>query len=393
MTVFASIEDLRVESARRVPKAFQDYVENGAYTEATLDANRRDLSAILLRQHLTGGPATRDASGLFFGKPATIPVALAPTGLCGAIHARGELLAARAAKAFGVPYCLSTMAIASIEDVAKEVGGDFWFQLYPMKEQRINASLLDRAKAAGCPVLMLTIDAQVEGTRYADERNGLGVPPRLTAGNIWGILSHPRWAFGQLHSTHYTFGNLIGELDAKGGLGGLAEVVKQQFQPVIDAKLLDWVRARWDGKLIVKGILDEADAEAVIKAGADAIVVSNHGGRQLEGAQSTAAAFPRIRDAVAGRAELYADSGVRTGIDILRFLAMGAQGVFIGRAFMYGLGANGEAGVTRALEILKDELDRTMNQCGLADLSDLEQVIVPPSATSAADGSPAVHAA
>ncbi len=378
MKVFASIEDLRLEAQRRVPKALFEYVEGGSYTELTLAANRRDLDAIPLRQRLIGDITERSHAATMLGQPVSLPVALAPTGLCGAVHPRGEMLAARAAKDFGVPFCLSTMSIASIEDVAKEVGGDFWFQLYPMKEERINASLLARAKAACCKVLILTIDAQTEGIRYRDAHNGLGVPPKLTAANIWGVLSHPKWAFGQLRSPHYTFGNLIGEIDEGAGLAGLAEWVKKNFAPTIDVKLLNWVRAHWDGKLIVKGILDIADAKAAIAAGADATIVSNHGGRQLDGAMSTAAAFPQIRDAVGDAAELYVDSGIRTGMDILRFLGMGARACFIGRAYMYGLGADGQAGVTCALNILKDELDRSMALSGVSSAIVVDRDVILP---------------
>ena len=375
MTVYASIEDLRIEAKRRVPKSFFEYVEGGSYSEVTLAANRRDLDDVTLRQRLIGDVSERSQATTMLGQPVSMPLALAPTGLCGAIHARGEILAARAAKDFGVPFALSTMSIASIEDVAAEVGGDFWFQLYPMREERINASLLSRAKLAGCDVLILTIDAQTEGIRWRDAHNGLGVPPKLTATNIWGILSHPKWALEQLRSPHFTFGNLIGEIEGE-GLAALSEWVKENFAPTIDRALVDWVRAHWDGKLIVKGILDLDDAAAAVDAGADAIVVSNHGGRQLDGAASTVEAFPRIRDAVPSHVELYVDSGIRTGMDILRFLAMGARACLIGRAYMYGLGADGGAGVTCALDILKDELDRSMALSGVADIGQIDDSLI-----------------
>ncbi|MBA3896373.1 MAG: alpha-hydroxy-acid oxidizing protein [Sphingomonadaceae bacterium] len=375
MTVFASIEDLRLEAQRRVPKSFFEYVEGGSYTEVTLAANRRDLEAVVLRQRLIGDVAHRSQATTILGQRVSMPLALAPTGLCGAVHARGEMLAAHAAKDFGVPFALSTMSIASIEDVAAEVGGDFWFQLYPMREERINASLLSRAKLAGCKVLILTIDAQTEGIRWRDAHNGLGVPPKLTATNIWGVLSHPKWALEQLRTPHITFGNLIGEIDG-GGLAALSEWVKKNFAPTIDRALVDWVRAHWDGKLVIKGVLDLDDARTAVDAGADAIVVSNHGGRQLDGAASTVEAFPPIRDAVGDDVELYVDSGIRTGMDILRFLAMGARACLIGRAYMYGLGADGQAGVKCALDILKDELDRCMAMSDVADASRVERAVI-----------------
>lgn len=366
MKVFASIDDLRREAKRRIPKAFFEYIENGSFTQTTLTANRTDLDAVTLRQRLIGDFAERSLATTILGGSASLPIVLAPTGLCGAIHARGEILAAEAAKAAGVPFCLSTMSIASIEDVAAKVGGAFWFQLYPMKEERINISLLDRARKAGCEVLVVTIDAQTEGTRYRDAHNGLGVPPKLTAGNIWGALSHPRWSLGMLRSPHFTFGNLINELP-DGSLGNLAEAVKSAFEPVVDPALLRWIRDRWDGKLVIKGLLDPVDAIAACRAGADAIVVSNHGGRQLEGAPSSVAAFSRIRDVVPDGVEVYADSGIRTGIDVLRFLGLGAKACLIGRAYMYGLGAAGGYGVTCALDILRDELDRAMALTGIDD--------------------------
>ena len=375
MKVFASIEDLRQEAQRRIPKAFFEYLDCGSFAETTLAANRRDLDAVTLRQQLIGDVATRSLGTTILGTPSSLPLVLAPTGLCGAIRARGEILAARAAKAAGIPFALSTMSIASIEDVAAEVGGDFWFQLYPMREERINASLLARAHRAGCEVLVLTIDAQTEGTRYRDAHNGLGVPPKLTPGNLWGIASHPRWALAQLRSPHYTFGNLIGEVDG-GNLAELGEWVKANFAPTIDRALLDWVRTHWDGKLLVKGILNLSDAREAIAAGADAIVVSNHGGRQLDGALSTVAAFPAIRDAVGDQAELLVDGGVRTGADILRFLGLGARACLSGRAYMYGLGADGERGVRCAIEILRDELDRLMALSGVSNIGHIDRTII-----------------
>ena len=370
MTVFTNIEDLRVEASKRVPRPFFEYVENGSYDELTLRANRRDLDAIRFRQRVMLNVAERKHRGTMLGQPVAIPLALAPTGLCGAMCADGEIKAARAAQRFGVPFCLSTMSVASIEDVAKAVDQPFWFQLYLMKDRGISESLIKRAKAASCSALVLTMDLHVEGQRNRDVRNGLGIPPRLTPANIWSIVSHPGWALPMLRASEWTFGNLKGEVKNSQDLGQLAQWVKSQFDPSFDWHTIDWVRQRWGGKLIIKGILDPDDAKLAVKAGADAVLVSNHGGRQLDGAASTASQLPAIRDAIGGsKAELWADSGIRSGQDVLKFLAMGASACMIGRAYLYGLGANGEAGVTTALELIRDEIDVTMALTGLTDAS------------------------
>jgi L-lactate dehydrogenase (cytochrome) len=377
MTIYTNIEDLRVEASRRVPKPFFEYVENGSYDELTLRANRRDLDAIRFRQRVMLNVSQRKLGGTMLGKPVTIPLALAPTGLCGAMCADGEIKAARAAQRFGVPFCLSTMSVASIEDVAGAVGLPFWFQLYLMKDRGISESLIGRAKAAGCSALVLTMDLHVEGQRNRDVKNGLGIPPKLTPANIWSIVSHPRWALPMLNAREWTFGNLKGEVKNAGDLGELAEWVKSQFDPTFDWRTIDWVRERWGGKLIVKGVLDPEDAKLAVKAGADAVVVSNHGGRQLDGAPSTISQLPAIRDAIGGAAtELWADSGIRSGQDVLKFLALGASACMIGRAYLYGLGAAGEEGVTKALELIRDEMDVTMALTGLTDASTVPSSLV-----------------
>jgi len=384
MTVITHMGDLRDLARRRVPKAFFEYVENGAYNGLTLDANRRDLDAIMLRQRVMENVADRKLGVTMVGERAAIPVALAPTGLCGALCADGEIKAARAAEKFGVPFCLSTMSVASIEDVAASVARPFWFQLYLMKDRRISESLIDRAKRAGCSALVLTMDLHVEGFRYRDAINGLGIPPKLTPANIWGIVSHPRWALPMLRAQEWTFGNLKGEVKNSAHLGELAIWVKSQFDPAFDSRSIDWVRERWGGKLIVKGILDPEDARLAVKAGADAIVVSNHGGRQLDSTCSTALALPYVVEAVGSSdVEIYVDSGVRSGVDVLKFLGLGARACMAGRAYLYGLGAAGEAGVTKALELMRDELDVAMALTGLTDASR-----VPPSVILAPAPSP-----
>jgi L-lactate dehydrogenase (cytochrome) len=377
MTIYTCIEDLRVEAARRVPKPFFEYVENGSYDELTLRANRRDLDAIRFRQRVMLNVAERRHGGTMLGGPVTIPLALAPTGLCGALCANGEIKAARAARRFGVPFCLSTMSVDSIEDVAAAVEAPFWFQLYLMKDRKISESLIGRAKAAGCSALVLTMDLHVEGQRNRDVKNGLGIPPKLTPANIWSIVSRPRWALPMLRSREWTFGNLKGEVKNADDLGELAEWVKSQFDPTFDWHTIDWVRQRWGGKLIVKGILDPEDAKLAVKVGADAVLVSNHGGRQLDGAPSTASQLPAIRDAIGGaKAELWADSGIRSGQDVLKFLALGASACMIGRAYLYGLGAAGEDGVIKALELIRDEMDVTMALTGLTDASNVPSNLI-----------------
>jgi L-lactate dehydrogenase (cytochrome) len=363
----ACIADLQRLARRKVPRVFQDYVEAGSYDELTLRANRADLDALLFRQRVTLDVSGRELSKPILGRPAALPLGLAPTGLIGAVHVNGEIHAARAAENFGVPFCLSTMSICSIEDVAAATDKPFWFQLYLMKDRGFTQSLLDRAKDARCEALVLTMDLHVEGRRNADIHNGLNIPPRLTFSNAMDIILSPAWAFGMLGSKHYTFGNLKGHVKAS-DLSSLTEWVQDQFDPHFTDRDVEWVRSRWPGKLIVKGILDPNDAKAVAASGADAIVVSNHGGRQLDGTLSSAAAFPAVKQAV-DDVEVWFDSGIRSGLDVLKAMALGADACLIGRAFVFGLGAAGEAGVAKALEIIWDELDAAMALTGVRDIS------------------------
>jgi L-lactate dehydrogenase (cytochrome) len=371
----ASIEDLRERAHARVPKPFMDYMEAGSFAQITLRENRRDLDSIRFRERVMFDVSDRKLETTMLGHKVAMPVAIGPTGMCGAIWSNGEILSCRAAHAFGIPFSLSTNALLSIEDVASSVDRPFWFQLYLEKDRGFSKELLERAKKAGCPVLILTMDLHVEGTRYCDVRNGLGVPPKLTPANIWSIISHPHWAFAMLHSKRWSFGNYADKVKS-GNVKEMAELVKSQLDSSFDVKTLEWVRSLWPGKLIVKGIMDVEDAKMAVAAGADAILVSNHGGRQLDSAPSTASALSAIVDAVGDEVEVYVDSGVRSGLDVLKFLGLGARACFIGRAYLYGLGAYGQAGVTKALEILKDELSIAMALTGVTDVTRVPRNII-----------------
>ena len=371
----ASIEDLRRRAHARVPKPFMDYMEAGSFAQITLRENRRDLDSIRFRERVMFNVSDRKLETTMLGQKVAMPVAIGPTGMCGAIWSNGEILSCRAAHAFGIPFSLSTNALLSIEDVASSVDRPFWFQLYLEKDRGFSKELLERAKKAGCPVLILTMDLHVEGTRYCDVRNGLGVPPKLTPANIWSIISHPHWAFAMLHSKRWSFGNYADKVKS-GNVKEMAELVKSQLDSSFDVKTLEWVRSLWPGKLIVKGIMDVEDAKMAVAAGADAILVSNHGGRQLDSAPSTASALSAIVDAVGDEVEVYVDSGVRSGLDVLKFLGLGARACFIGRAYLYGLGAYGQAGVTKALEILKDELSIAMALTGVTDVTKVPRNII-----------------
>jgi L-lactate dehydrogenase (cytochrome) len=371
----ASIEDLRRRAHRRVPRPFMDYVESGSFSEITLRANRSDLDAIRFRERVMFDVSHRKLETTMLGEKVAMPLAIGPTGMCGAVWSNGEILSCRAAHDFGIPFSLSTNALLSIEDVASSVDKPFWFQLYLEKDRGFSKELIERARAARCPVLILTMDLHVEGTRYVDIRNGLGVPPRLTPANIWSIVSNPRWAFAMLHSKRWSFGNYAGKVKS-GNVSEMAELVKSQLDSSFDVKTLEWVRGLWPGKLIVKGILDPDDARMAVGAGADAILVSNHGGRQLDSAPSTARALAAIVDAIGDDVEIYVDSGVRTGLDILKFLGMGARACFIGRGYLYGLGAYGQAGVTKALEILREELDLAMALTGVTDAAKVPRDVI-----------------
>ncbi|MCW7538678.1 alpha-hydroxy-acid oxidizing protein [Aquabacterium sp. A7-Y] len=362
------VEDLRRLARKRVPRAFFDYVDGGSYDEVTLRANRDDLARIALRQRVAINVEQRSTATTLAGEAATLPVALAPTGLTGLNWRNGEMLAARAAERFGVPFTLSTMSICSIEDVAGFVQRPFWFQLYVMRDRGFAASLIERARAARCSALVLTLDLQIQGQRHRDIRNGLSVPPRLTWANALDIARKPAWALGVLAGRRKSFGNLEGRIPGADSLSTLSQWIAGQFDPTLSWDDVEWVRKLWGGKLILKGILDVEDAKIAAGIGCDALVVSNHGGRQLDGAISSIRALPEIADALGGGTELLFDGGVRSGQDVLKAVALGARGCLIGRAFLYGLGAMGEAGVTSVLEILQRELDVSMALTGTRDV-------------------------
>jgi L-lactate dehydrogenase (cytochrome) len=368
MTVVTCIEDLRQMSRRRIAKAIFDYVDRGSYSEATLHANRSDLELLTLRQRVAVDVSQRTTRSSMLGDEVTMPVALAPTGLTGLNWADGEMLAARAAERFGVPFTLSTMSICSIEDVAGAVAKPFWFQLYVMKDRGFAASLIERARAAKCSALCLTLDLQVQGQRHQDLKNGLAVPPRLTLATLMDLATKPGWVLNVLGGRRKSFGNLAGFLPEGKSVATLSQWIAGQFDATLSWKDVEWVKNLWGGKLILKGILDPEDARIAAASGVDAIVVSNHGGRQLDGTSSSIRALPGIVDAVKEKTEIWFDGGIRSGQDVLKALALGAQGTMIGRAFLYGLGAMGEAGVTRSLEIIRSELDVTMALCGLTDV-------------------------
>ena len=371
-----TIDDLKRMARRRVPKMFFDYADSGSWTEGTYRANESDFEKILLRQRVLVDMTDRSLASEMVGQPVSMPVALAPTGLCGMQHADGEILAAQAAEAFGVPFCLSTMSIASIEDVAAHTKKPFWFQLYVMRDRAFIERLIERAKAANCSALVLTLDLQILGQRHKDLRNGLSAPPKWTPKHAWQLATRPRWCLGMLGTKRHGFGNIVGHASNVGDLKSLASWTKDQFDPRLSWKDVEWIKERWGGKLILKGILDPEDARLAMDSGADAIVVSNHGGRQLDGARSSIAALPGIVDLVGNRMEIHMDSGIRSGQDVLKAVALGAKGVWIGRPYLYGLGAGGKAGVTRTLEILRTELDTTMALCGRRDIRGIDAAIL-----------------
>jgi L-lactate dehydrogenase (cytochrome) len=376
MPVVTCIEDLRELSRKRVARAIFDYVDRGSYTESTLRANRTDLELLTLRQRVGIDVDGRSTRASMLGEAVAMPVGLAPVGLTGLNWADGEILAARAAQRFGVPFTLSTMSICSIEDVAGAVENPFWFQLYVMRDRGFAASLIERAKAAGCSALVLTLDLQVQGQRHQDLKNGLAVPPRLTLGTALDIMMKPAWALNVLRGRRKSFGNLEGRIPDAKSLTTLSQWIAGQFDPTLSWKDVDWVKNLWGGKLVLKGILDADDAKIAAQSGADAIVVSNHGGRQLDGTMSSIRALPDVVDAVGDRIETWFDGGIRGGQDVLKALALGARATLIGRAFAYGLGAMGEAGVTRALEIIQRELDVTMALCGLRSVREANRSIL-----------------
>jgi L-lactate dehydrogenase (cytochrome) len=377
MAVVTCIDDLRELSRKRVARAIFDYVDRGSYSEATLRANRADLESLALRQRVGIDVDRRTLRTTMLGREVRIPVALAPVGLTGLNWADGEILAARAAERFGVPYTLSTMSICSIEDVAGEVSQPFWFQLYVMRDRGFAASLIERAKSAKCSALVLTLDLQIQGQRHQDLKNGLAVPPRLTWGTALDVMRKPGWVFNVLRGKRKSFGNLEGRIPDARNLTTLSQWIAGQFDPTLSWKDVEWVKKLWGGKLVLKGILDAEDARLAAQSGADAIVVSNHGGRQLDGAISSIRALPEIAEVTKSHSiEVWLDGGIRSGQDVLRALALGADATMIGRAYAYGLGALGEKGVALALELIEKELDVTLALCGLRDVKEASPAIL-----------------
>lgn len=371
MTVICEIKDLQKMARARVPKMFYEYADSGSWSESTYRANESSFADILLRQRVAVDITDRSLETTMIGQPVTMPIALAPVGLTGMQHADGEIKAAKAAEKFGVPFTLSTMSICSIEDVAAHTSKPFWFQLYVMRDRDFIERLIDRAKDAGCSALMLTLDLQILGQRHKDIRNGLSAPPKFTLNAMLQVLSRPRWCLNMLTTRRHSFGNIVGHAKGVGDLSSLSSWTAEQFDPKLSWSDIDWIRERWGGKLILKGILDVEDAKMASKTGADAIIVSNHGGRQLDGAASSISALPAIVDAVGKDIEVHFDGGIRSGQDVLKAICLGAKSTYIGRAYIYGLGANGEAGVTEALSILSTELDTTMALCGERLLTNL----------------------
>ncbi len=379
MTVITNIEDLRVLAQRRVPRMFYDYADTGSWTESTYRANEADFDKILLRQRVAVNLENRSTRSTMVGQPVAMPVAIAPVGLLGMQHADGEILVAQAARKFGIPFTLSTMSICSIEDVAQATGGHpFWFQLYVMRDRGFIERLIDRAKAANCSALVLTLDLQIIGQRHKDLKNGLSAPPRLTLPNILNMATKPRWGLGMLGTPRREFRNIVGHVEGVESMGSLSEWTARQFDPALSWNDVEWIKKRWGGTLILKGIQDVEDARIAVDTGADALIVSNHGGRQLDGAPSSISALPAIVDAVGRQIEVHMDGGIRSGQHVLKALALGAKGTYIGRAMVYGLGAMGEAGVEAALQIIRKELDLTMAFCGRTDVTTVDRGVLLP---------------
>ena len=378
MPVITCVEDLRQLHEARTPRMFYDYCDSGAWTESTYRANSDDFQSIKLRQRIAVNMENRSLKTTMVGQDVKMPVALAPTGLTGMQYADGEILAACAAEKFGVPFCLSTMSICSIEDVATRTTQPFWFQLYVMKDRDFIERLIDRAKAAHCSALVLTLDLQILGQRHKDLRNGLSAPPKLTIKNILNMMTKPRWCMGMLGTPRRSFGNIVGHAKGVGDMSSLSSWTAEQFDPALNWNDVEWIKKRWGGKLILKGILDTEDARLAANSGADALIVSNHGGRQLDGAVSSIQALPDIAATVGKEIEVWMDGGIRSGQDVLKAWALGARGTMIGRAFLHGLGAMGEAGVTKCLEIIHKELDITMAFTGHRDIQNVGREILVP---------------
>jgi len=377
MSVITSIEDLRLLAEKRVPRMFYQYADSGSWTEGTYRANQADLARIHFRQRVAVNLEQRSTRATMLGQEVAMPVAIAPTGLTGMQHADGEILAARAARDFGIPFTLSTMSICSIEDVAEGTGGHpFWFQVYVMRDRKFVERLIARAKQANVSTLVLTLDLPISGQRHKDIKNGLSAPPKLSLSNLMNIASKPRWWFNMLQTRRRTLGNIVGHIDGMGDNALLSEWCARQFDPTLNWDDVRWIRGLWDGKLVLKGIQDIEDARIAADTGADALIVSNHGGRQLDGAPSSIVALPMIAETVGHRMEVHMDGGIRSGQDVLKAMALGAKGTYIGRSMLYGLGAMGGPGVTRALEIIQKELDLTMAFCGQTDLRAIDRRIL-----------------
>ena len=378
MTVITTIEDLRVLAEKRVPRMFYDYADSGSWTESTYRANESDFQKIKLRQRVAVNMENRTTATTMVGQQAKMPVCIAPVGLCGMQSADGEIKAAKAAEKFGIPFTLSTMSICSIEDIAQNTQAPFWFQLYMMRDRDAMKRMIERARAARCSALVLTLDLQVIGQRHKDLKNGLTAPPRPTIANIINLLTKPRWCLGMAGTRRHTFGNLVGHVKEVTNMNSLASWTNEQFDPTLSWDDVKWVKEQWGGKLILKGIQDLEDAHLAVASGADAIVVSNHGGRQLDGAPSSISALPEIAQAVGDKIEVWMDGGIRSGQDVLKAWALGARGTMIGRAMVYGLGAMGEEGVLKALQIIHKELDITMAFCGHTNIQTVNTNILLP---------------
>ena len=378
MPVITTIEDLRVLAKKRVPRMFYDYADSGSWTEGTYRANEADFQKIKLRQRVAVNMENRSTATTMVGVPAKMPVAIAPVGLTGMQSADGEIKAARAAEKFGIPFILSTMSICSIEDIAANTRAPFMFQLYMMRDRQAMVNMIERVRKAGCSALVLTLDLQVIGQRHQDLKNGLTAPPRPTIANIINLMTKPRWCLGMAGTRRHTFGNLVGHVKEVSDMNSLSAWTNEQFDPRLSWADIAWVKEQWGGKLILKGIQDVEDARLAVASGADAIVVSNHGGRQLDGAQSSIEALPAIVAAVGADIEVWMDGGIRSGQDVLKAWALGARGTLIGRAMVYGLGAMGEAGVTKALEVIHKELDITMAFCGHTNIQTVDRNILLP---------------
>jgi len=378
MPVITNIEDLRVLAKKRVPRMFYDYADSGSWTEGTYRANAADFQGIKLRQRVAVNMENRSTATTMVGVDVSMPVAIAPVGSTGMQHADGEILVARAAERFGIPFTLSTMSVCSIEDVAAATKAPFWFQLYVMRDRDFSERLIARAQAANCSALMLTLDLQILGQRHKDLKNGLSVPPKPTLANWINLATKPRWCLGMLGTKRRTFGNIVGHVKGIEDISSLSQWTAQQFDPRLNWGDVEWIKKRWGGKLILKGIQDVEDARLAVESGADALIVSNHGGRQLDGAESSIRALPAIVDAVGSKIEVHMDGGIRSGQDVLKAWALGARGTYVGRAPVYGLGALGEAGVDKCFEIIQRELDLTMAFCGHTNIRDVDRRILLP---------------